>query len=283
LWYYIIQIMARTYPLVSIIVHTKNSERTIKKHLESIKKQSYKNIEIIAVDNFSNDKTFEILKRYTKKVFQKGPERSVQRNFGVSKSRGRYVLIPDSDMYFTKNVVSDCVNLVTSNPELKAVIIPETSIGDGYWTQCKILERECYKGDDAIEAARFFERKVFVELGGYDENITGPEDWDLHQQVKKKYTVGRIKSDVLHDEGKISLTKLVMKKFYYAKKTPQYIAKHSKGITITQSIYLFRPAFYRNWKLLLKNLPVTIGMIIMLILEQIAFVLGFLLGKLKYS
>ncbi|MFH7873662.1 MAG: glycosyltransferase, partial [Candidatus Aenigmatarchaeota archaeon] len=47
-------------PLVSIIIPTYNSEKTLAKCLESIKNQSYKNIEIIVVDRFSKDKTAEI-------------------------------------------------------------------------------------------------------------------------------------------------------------------------------------------------------------------------------
>ena len=63
--------------LVSVIVPTKNSERTLAKCLDSIRNQTYKSIEIIVVDNNSIDSTKEIAKRFTKKVYNKGPERSV--------------------------------------------------------------------------------------------------------------------------------------------------------------------------------------------------------------
>jgi glycosyltransferase involved in cell wall biosynthesis len=56
--------------LVSIIIPTKNSARTIQACLESCKDQTYQNIEIIVVDNFSTDGTFEIAKKYTDNVFQ---------------------------------------------------------------------------------------------------------------------------------------------------------------------------------------------------------------------
>ncbi|AEF97132.1 glycosyltransferase family 2 protein [Methanotorris igneus] len=55
--------------LVSVIIPTYNSEKTIGICLESIKNQTYKNIEIIVVDKFSNDNTVEIAKKYTDKVF----------------------------------------------------------------------------------------------------------------------------------------------------------------------------------------------------------------------
>lgn len=54
--------------LVSVIVTTKNEEEVIERLLKSIKNQTYKNIEIIVVDNGSSDKT----KKDSKKVYQKG-------------------------------------------------------------------------------------------------------------------------------------------------------------------------------------------------------------------
>lgn len=72
---------------VSVIVTTKNEEGHITNCLKNIKAQTYPQdkIEIIVVDNNSSDKTKEIAKEYTDKVYNCGPERSAQRNFGVRK------------------------------------------------------------------------------------------------------------------------------------------------------------------------------------------------------
>ena len=67
---------------VSVIVTTKNEAKNIGRCLQSIQNQTYKAIEIIVVDNFSKDETKRIAKKFTKKVFDKGPERSAQRNLG---------------------------------------------------------------------------------------------------------------------------------------------------------------------------------------------------------
>ena len=72
-----------TQPLVSIIVPTYNSEKFLEGCLESIQKQTYSHIELIVVDNNSKDNTKEIARKYTEKVFNQGPERSAQVNFGV--------------------------------------------------------------------------------------------------------------------------------------------------------------------------------------------------------
>src|SRR3989344_698079 len=111
-------------PLVSVIITTRNEESVIRRLLESVKKQSYLNIEIIVVDNYSNDSTVKIAKQFTKMVFQKGPERSAQRNFGADKSSGDYLLFLDADMELSPTVIEEVTNLLKDNPNLQAVIIP---------------------------------------------------------------------------------------------------------------------------------------------------------------
>lgn len=107
--------------LVSVIIATKNAQRFIGTCLETIKNQSYWNIEIIVVDNFSTDKTEEIVLNYTENFFEKGPERSVQRNFGAKKAKGKYILNVDADMELSENVVKECVEKIESDKDIKAV------------------------------------------------------------------------------------------------------------------------------------------------------------------
>lgn len=209
-------------PLVSVIVPTRNSHGTIGDCLKSIRNQSYKNIEIILVDNNSSDKTTEIARKYTKLIFNKGPERSSQRNYGAFKSKGKFVLFIDSDMELTKDVVKECVESIKGH---KALIIPEQSFGESFWARCKALERSFYLGVDWIEAARFFNRGIFIELNGFDKNLISGEDWDLSQRVAKKYKLGRIYSFIRHNEGKLSLIHLISKKFYYARNIKKYSSK----------------------------------------------------------
>ncbi len=270
-------------PLVSIVITTKNSARTLNALLVSIKNQTYQKIEIIVVDNNSNDQTVEIAKKFTKKIYQQGPERSAQRNFGASKARGALLFFLDSDMVLGQDIVKECVNKLKnySRSKIGGLIIPEKSFGQGFWTKAKILEREISEGEEYFEASRFFPKDVFNILRGYDESLTGPEDWEFHQRVSKIYSIERIKSYIRHDEGSQTLFGLARKKYYYGLSLNKYLDTQNISLMGPRTIYFLRPVFYKKWRRLLKSPLQTIGMIIMLMAETIGGGLGYLRGLSK--
>ncbi len=237
-------------PLVSVIVPTYNSALFLDACLASIKRQTYSNIELIVVDNDSTDTTKQIAKKYTDKVYNKGPERSAQRNYGVKNCTGSYIVMIDSDMELTKNVVSSCVEVATTSKQVKAVIIPEESFGEGFWAQCKKLERSFYVGNEVIEAARFFSKAIYQEVGGYDVTLVSGEDWELNQRIRNVGVVARINEFILHNEGKLSLRRTLQKKYYYAKHAHAYLVKsgtegklmHSAGPLARYKLFLSSPA-----------------------------------------
>lgn len=266
---------------VSVIVTTKNEQEAVSNLLKSIKAQSYKKIEIIVVDNNSFDKTLEISKKFTPNIFMFGPERSSQRNFGVKKSKGEYVLIMDADMILTKDVIKSCVEKIQTGKSIGALVIPEKSYGEGFWSKCKAFEREFYLGDENIEAARFFKKNIFLKFGGYDTKITGPEDWDLPLRMKKAgVKIGRIDNFILHDEKKFSPIKSARKKFYYGLHAKEYLKKHPEMI-LTQGNLLFRPSFFKQIPKMITNPLLTIGMISNRFLEMSGAILGIIVAMLK--
>lgn len=260
--------------LVSIIITTKNEESVIGNLLESIKKQTHPLIEVIVVDNNSIDQTKLIAKKYGVFIFNIGPERSVQRNFGAKKANGEYLLFLDADMILSSSVVKECVKTMQSLA-VGGVIIPEKSVGKGFWAKIKTYERSFYINDETVEAARFYAKKKFGELGGFDQNITGPEDWDFSQRMKKLYGLERIRSYIHHDEGELSLFPLMKKKYYYAKSAREYLAKNNMHTFNSQTIFFLRKAFYRNPKKILLHPFLFIAMLYMLSLELIAGAFGY--------
>ncbi|OGM33512.1 hypothetical protein A3D00_00060 [Candidatus Woesebacteria bacterium RIFCSPHIGHO2_02_FULL_38_9] len=276
----------KKFPLVSIIVPAYNEEKVIEKILISIKKQSYKKIEVLVLDDASEDNTYNIAKKYTKKVFRKlHSERSATRNYGAKLSKGKYLMFLDADMRLTRNVVKKCVESIEKYSSMAGIIIPEKSIAKTFWEKIRAFERSFYnfEGDEVTDAARFFKREVFEKFGGYDETITGPEDWDLPEMMKENgYSFGRINSFIFHYERVPNPFYQAKKKFNYALKSHRYLSKHKISPISSKTIYFLRPVFYEkgNWKRLLLNPRLSLGMFVMFTLETIAGGFGYLLGRI---
>jgi glycosyltransferase involved in cell wall biosynthesis len=265
-------------PLVSVVVPTFNSERFLEKCLASVRAQSYGNIEVIVVDNYSKDKTREIAEKYGARVILRSAGMSRARNVGADLARGKFIFSVDSDMELTPNVVTECVEKVEKG--FDAVIIPEVSVGEGFWAKCRALEKECYIGDDLIEAARFFKREIFKKVGGYDGELVFGEDWDLNQRIRKAgYRIGRVKSFIRHNQGKLRLWKAVKKKYQYGKTFWKYKRKHSNEAK--QQLSLIRPAFMKHWRKLAGNPTCALGMLFMKACEFGAGLLGALAGRMR--
>lgn len=268
-------------PLVSVIIPTKNSELYLSKVLKSVVTQTYSNIEIIVIDNNSKDETKEISQKFTNKVYNKGPERSVQKNYGVLKSSGKYLLFLDSDAVLTKNVVLECVELCENGNS--AVIIPERHIGFGFWSKVKALERKCYLGSDNIEAPWFYNKPVFNKIGKYNEDQFAGEDWDLFDRLRQNgYSYDRNKSFINHQIGHLNFFKFISKKYYYGKNLGKYVLKSKRrNVSILKKIPLFRVEFFKNWRLLVCHPILTCGIIFLKIGESFFLYLGMRNNKLK--
>ena len=124
--------MGMSEPLVSAVIPTYNSEKTLEKCLKSIRRQTYRNLEIIVVDKFSKDRTVEIAKRFRAKIIQDYGERARAKNIGLKNAKGKYVSFVDSDMELSKDVVKECVELMEKDDKIGGTIIPERSVGEEF-------------------------------------------------------------------------------------------------------------------------------------------------------
>jgi glycosyltransferase involved in cell wall biosynthesis len=266
-------------PLVSVVIPTYNSEKTLAKCLESIRNQTYKNVEVIVVDRFSRDKTIEIAKSYGAKILQVNAERAEAKNFGLKNATGKYVLFVDSDMELTRDVIRECVDLIERDEKIGGVIIPEKSVGKSFWVKVRNFERSFYIGTE-IESARFFRRDLAEKAGGYDEDVVLFEESTLPQKIEKLgYDVkAKIGAEILHHEEGLSLSKWLRKKFYYGKSVAKYKKKYSKyatkqlGILHRLSIFLKDERFYSK--------PIlAVGVLILKLLEYCSIKLGSAVSK----
>lgn len=102
-------------PLVSIIIPNYNCEKYIDKCINSVINQTYKNIEVIVVDDGSTDKSLDIIKKFidndkVKLIIQDRQNAAIGRNRGIDASKGEYLLFIDSDDILFPSSVEKLVN-----------------------------------------------------------------------------------------------------------------------------------------------------------------------------
>jgi glycosyltransferase involved in cell wall biosynthesis len=304
---------------VSVIITTRNESRNIGNCLESLAAQSYppQLLEIIVVDNQSTDDTKDIAARFTQSVFDKGPERSAQRNYGFSKASGELFMFLDADMILSSTVVERSVELMRRE-KYCALYIPEIVLGKGFFPTVRRFERSFYDGT-VIDCVRIFTREAFEASGGFDESLTGPEDWDFDKLIRNHCRVGvlcqydfdrvdayvqalpatrtemvprltgyeRLSQDdrplLFHNEAAFDLWRYLTKKNYYGESFAAYAAKWPSGDPdLARQFgmpYRFFGVFLESgrWRRLLTHPRLTFGMYFL------RFLVGFMyiLGKLK--
>lgn len=261
-------------PLVSVIVPSYNSAKTIAACLKSVCSQTYSHIEVIVVDNNSGDKTRLIAKKYTSHVYIHGPERSAQINFGAQKARGKYLYRVDSDFILDPTVIEECVRTCEKD-RLDGIAVHNTSAeGLGFWAEVRKYERNTYRDDNLIVAVRFFTKKSWEAIGGFDEGLYGPEDYDFHNRfVAKGFRWGRIHAIERHLGEPKSLQDIWKKHYFYGQHMVAYLKKHpSIGL---KQLNPMRSSYVRHWSIFLEHPIIALGLGIMTIVKFTAGGLGF--------
>ncbi len=185
-------------PLVSIIVATFNSEKTISDTLDSIKTQTFNNYEIIIIDKDSTDKTIEIVKKKKLKTrIYIGKDHGIfdAINKGIKKSRGKIIsILHSNDYYYDKYSLENVAYLFT----LKKVDIVygnliyvsqnnKNSI-IRYWKSSDFKKNLFMKGWSPPHPTFFCKKKNYAEAGLYKVNLGNSADIELmHRflQVRK--------------------------------------------------------------------------------------------------
>ncbi|HEX6258342.1 MAG TPA: glycosyltransferase [Candidatus Saccharimonadales bacterium] len=233
-------------PLVSIIVPTLNSAGLLRQCLESVAAQTYKNIELIVVDNFSKDATQAIAKEYKARVFEQGPERSAQVNYGVTKAKGEYVYKIDSDFVLDPTVVAECV--AKAQEGYDAVVVHNSPDVRVSWiARIRKFEVDMYKYDITHSSARFVLKSVYEAIGGFNSAITAGEDYDFQNKLNRAgYTTGFIEAEALHLGEPTSFWRHMKKYFDYGKDFVNY-KQHNQEESKAQ-LGVMRSVYIKNWR-----------------------------------
>lgn len=213
---------------LSVVVPTKNEAANIAACIRAFDDVRDR-VEVIVVDNASTDGTPAIAAQLGARVFEKGPERSAQRNLGWRSARADWAVILDADMILPPETVAEILAVAARAPQEAdapvAYWIPEVRTGVGLRVKARNFERSFYDGT-CIDALRLFRTSVLAATGGYDESlIAGPEDWEL--DIRVLATGARcavLNGHLIHNEKRLTLRRMLAKKAYYTKSMAAYQA-----------------------------------------------------------
>lgn len=149
----------------SFIVPVYNTEKYLKKCLDSLVNQTYKDFEIIVVNDGSTDKSSSIISKYQKKykniiVIDKENEGlSMARNRGVQKSSGKYIIFVDSDDYVSNKLLEEVDKKIDDSDILRFQIATED---EGY-TKINEYHEEGFESMCGYDAFKYLSSYHFVE------------------------------------------------------------------------------------------------------------------------
>lgn len=245
---------------LTAVITTRNEEANIANCIAAFDRFRG-DVEIIVVDNASTDATKSIAERMGARVFDKGPERSAQRNLGWQEAKTDWVVVLDADMILPPETIDEMLSISGGAGEgsPSAYWIPEVRTGMGIRVRARNFERSFYDGT-CVDALRLFRRDVLERTGGYDENlIAGPEDWELDIRVLATGAKCAVmKGHLIHNEKRLTYKRMLEKKAYYTRSFAAYKAKWPNHPSVKRQFspwYRFVGVFVENgkWKKVLRH------------------------------
>jgi glycosyltransferase involved in cell wall biosynthesis len=198
---------------VSVVVPCYNQARFLAEAIESALSQTYADLEIVVVDDGSQDDTPKVGAAYVRKdsrvrlIRQENRGLAGARNRGLAEARGEYVVFLDSDDRLLEEALEVGVRELEANPDCAFVsghYRPISAEGDAY----AVPQQDRVGGDHylallrdnyiSMPASVMYRRWVFEEVGGFDGSVDAAADWDLYLRVARRFPIyhhGRVVAD----------------------------------------------------------------------------------------
>ena len=206
----------------SIIIPSFNSAQFISKCIDSVIKQTYKNWEIIVIDNNSKDETVKIINSFKSdkiKIYKINNEGIIakSRNLGIMNSTGNWIAFLDSDDSWEKNKLDICLKYIEKknidfiyhdlniNYQNKKKFFSETM--KGYYLKKPIIKDLLKKGNSTPTSSIVVKKELIIKVGLLDEskNIAMSEDYNLTLKIASitdrfKYINKKLGTYLIHKE-----------------------------------------------------------------------------------
>lgn len=213
------------------MVPTRDSAWRMPSFLGSIEPEAYGRVEVILNDDPRSTDDIEAAvapfadQGLTVRVLRQNRSMAAGRLEGARAAAGRILAHLDSDMTLTPGLVDEIIERIDGGAV--GLVIPEESFGEGFWAQCKVLEKRCATGDEGAESLRALPAELYWLVGGHDPDLVWSEDKDLDIRVRERGgRVERTDRRLGHDEGGITFFVSLKKKSSYARTAGAFAAKH---------------------------------------------------------
>jgi glycosyltransferase involved in cell wall biosynthesis len=199
-------------PRVSVIIPTYNRADLVQQALASVKAQTYRDFEIVVVDDGGTDGTFEVLSAWREiRVLRHAGRRGVSaaRNTGIIAARGEWLAFLDSDDLWLPDKLARQISLLEGQPELLVCQTGETWVRRGVRVNKPLSHRQvggkiflpslarCMISPSAV----ILHRRLISDHGGFDETLPAAEDYDLWLRLTWRYEVGLVDEPLVIKRG----------------------------------------------------------------------------------
>jgi glycosyltransferase involved in cell wall biosynthesis len=187
----------RSTPDISVILPTFNRAAHLEKAIASVICQTFKNWELIVVDDGSSDNSFEIvapfIEKYSTIRYMKHKNRKValSRNAGIQASFGRYITFLDSDDHYLENHLASRVTLMEAMPDVDL-------LSGGFLCDEPTMVKDCRNPDKMVDIREctlcgtiFGKKELFFAIEGF-RDLDYAEDTDLWERASQRFSVKKI-------------------------------------------------------------------------------------------
>ncbi|MCX7592214.1 MAG: glycosyltransferase [Fischerella sp.] len=207
-------------PLISIIIPTYNSEKTIKDTIESVLEQTLTDYELIVINDGSSDSTLDIVSQFHDsriKVFSYPHQgANVSRNLGLAHAAGEFISFLDADDLWTSDKLASQMKALQENPQASVAYswtdyIDEKGefllAGMHITANGNVYEQLLVNNFVENGSNPLIRKEALLKLGGFDENLSAGQDWDMWLRLARECSFVAVpKVQILYRKSSNSLS-----------------------------------------------------------------------------
>ena len=240
--------MAKINPLITVYITNYNYGNFIRKAINSVLNQTFKNFELIIIDDGSKDKSKEIIKEFEDKknikiIFQKNKGLVVSNNLALRLSKAKYIMRLDSDDWLDPHALEIMSNELERNKKI-SLVFPDYYEVDKHDKILGQVRRHDFKKVKLLDqpahgACTMIRKENLIDIGGYDEEFNCQDGYYLWLKFIKKYFVKNVNLPL----------------FYY-RQHEKNLTKDNKRILSNRSKIISKLQSKNNKKSVLSILPI---------------------------